>query len=1199
MDTSALKEFAAETRRELTQGVSARLDTVLLPGSAARLDFPVLVGKLERAIEETSREAVVDRVTYLWFNRFVALRFMDACGYTPVGVVSPAEGVDPMQAPPQIVSDAFAGVIDTDIVGAKVAQQVNDVVSGVRRSQDQYSEVFALLLDAYAQHFKSWVPAMFPDADDISNLLLPANLLSVDSVVRKVAQSMTPEMCQDVEVIGWLYQFYIAERKDEVFEGFKKGVKAGAEQIPAATQLFTPDWIVRYLVQNTVGRTWLLNRPGSALRQQMEYFVEPVGGLESVEDFVRITSPEELTVLDPAVGSGHMLTYAFDLLYEMYLEDGYAEADIPGLILGKNLVGLELDERAGALAAFALTMKARGRYRRFFRRAVQPSICVLKPVTFSGEELRELARGFDFTRDYAGDGSAQPVVIDEARFGQFWNTFEHADVFGSLIRPDAEVLELMEDHWSQHVLARELPEGALDVQVDQSLKSRTETALRQARLLSQKYTTVVANPPYMGKKNMGEQLKSFIVDNFPGGKDDLFSAFIYRNLAFSISKAACGFMTPFVWMFISSYERVRREILKSNNILSLVQLEYSGFAEATVPICTFVLQKDLSGYEGVYINLKKYVGPKNQPVHTRRIISDIRENGVSNTADSFSKIPESFKEVPGSPIIFELTDEMLKAFTRGEKLKNLAEPRVGLQTGNNSDFVRLWYEVSADNFGAGYASRDDAQNSGLKWFPYNKGGKFRKWYGNQDQVVNWENDGAEIRIFGANDGKKTRSRVQNSNYYFQPSISWSKVGSGESSFRYFPAGFLFDVAGTSIFIDSSKEKALLSVLNSSTIRHLLSSISPTMNLEVGTLAQTPFVNSVETQEITEELTEIHKADWDSSENSWDFTHNAICQLAASSGNGVLAELVEANFAESLITVETVQELEKENNFKVANAYGITHGIEHDVPADRVTLLKNPYARYGTNLSVDELRNKYDHDTIKDLISYFVGVLFGRYSLDAPGLILANQGETLADYLTKIGTDAPTFIPDEDNVIPVLADDRFEDDIVAKFKAFLKKAFGEENLEANLAFVESALGKNIRKYFTDEFFKDHLKRYSKRPIYWMFSSTGNGKGSFKALVYMHRYTPATVSTVLNDYLRPYMDKLTANREHLQYTITHGEGAEVTKAQKEDDKLGRVLKELTDYQDNVLYPLALQNKHIDLDDGVAHNYPLLGKALISFK
>lgn len=1188
MDTSALKEFAAETRRELTQGVSARLDTVLLPGSAARLDFPVLVGKLERAIEETSREAVVDRVTYLWFNRFVALRFMDACGYTPVGVVSPAEGVDPMQAPPQIVSDAFAGVIDTDIVGAKVAQQVNDVVSGVRRSQDQYSEVFALLLDAYAQHFKSWVPAMFPDADDISNLLLPANLLSADSVVRKVAQSMTPEMCQDVEVIGWLYQFYIAERKDEVFEGFKKGVKAGAEQIPAATQLFTPDWIVRYLVQNTVGRTWLLNRPGSALRQQMEYFVEPVGGLESVEDFVRITSPEELTVLDPAVGSGHMLTYAFDLLYEMYLEDGYAEADIPGLILGKNLVGLELDERAGALAAFALTMKARGRYRRFFRRAVQPSICVLKPVTFSGEELRELARGFDFTRDYAGDGSAQPVVIDEARFGQFWNTFEHADVFGSLIRPDAEVLELMEDHWSQHVLARELPEGALDVQVDQSLKSRTETALRQARLLSQKYTTVVANPPYMGKKNMGEQLKSFIVDNFPGGKDDLFSAFIYRNLAFSISKAACGFMTPFVWMFISSYERVRREILKSNNILSLVQLEYSGFAEATVPICTFVLQKDLSGYEGVYINLKKYVGPKNQPVHTRRIISDIRENGVSNVADSFSKIPESFKGVPGNPIIFELTDEMLGAFSRGEKLGSVASLRKGLSTGNNDLFLRLWHEVDENFVEFNLNPESDTSN---KWYPLNKGGSYRKWYGNQEYLIQWENNGEQVINY-------SKSTVRNKSFYFSPSVTWTKVTSGSGSFRQLPKGFVVEDSAQSLYSDLDPSD-VLGILNSSLIVHMLASISPTLNLTVGDVGKTPFIKNLGLESSVNQLIEIHKFDWDSSENSWDFTQNVIRQLAVSSGTGILADLVGTDFNQSLATVETVQTLEKENNLKVADAYGITHGIEHDVPADRVTLLKNPYARYGTNHNADELRKKYDQDTVKDLISYFVGVLFGRYSLDAPGLILANQGETLADYLAKVGTETPTFIPDEDNVIPVLADDRFEDDVVAKFKAFLKKVFGEENLEANLAFIEDSLGKNIRKYFTDDFFKDHLKRYSKRPIYWMFSSTGNGKGSFKALVYMHRYTPATVSTVLNDYLRPYMDKLTANREHLQYTITHGEGTEVIKAQKEDDKLGRVLKELTDYQDDVLYPLALQNQHIDLDDGVAHNYPLLGKALISFK
>ncbi|MEX3630967.1 BREX-1 system adenine-specific DNA-methyltransferase PglX [Rothia sp. LK2492] len=1175
MNTSALKEFAAETRRELTQGVSARLDTVLLPGSAARLDFPVLVGKLERAIEETSREAVVDRVTYLWFNRLVALRFMDACGYTPVGVVSPAEGVDPMQAPPQLVSDAFAGIIDTDIVGAKVAQQISDVVSGVRRSQDQYSDVFALLLDAYAQHFKSWVPAMFPDADDISSLLLPANLLSADSVVRKVAQSMTPEMCQDVEVIGWLYQFYIAERKDEVFEGFKKGVKAGAEQIPAATQLFTPDWIVRYLVQNTVGRTWLLNRPGSALRQQMEYFVEPVGGLESVEDFVQINSPEELTVLDPAVGSGHMLTYAFDLLYEMYLEDGYAEADIPGLILGKNLVGLELDERAGALAAFALTMKARGRYRRFFRRAVQPSICVLKPVAFSGEELRELARGFDFTRDYAESDSAQPIVVDEARFDQFWNAFEHANVFGSLIRPDAEVLNLMEEYWAQHDLAQETTEDTLDVQTEQGLTPKVEAVLRQARLLSQKYATVVANPPYMGRKNMSPLMASWLKKNYPNTEADLMTAFMERAESLGEKTAYWGMIDLPSWMFLGSFKNYREHLLKGLQIVTLAHLGRGIFGSDFGSVA-FVIQnaEPLKDTTGVYRKLyDKHVEV--------RSVETIRQHFFSEAETQFEVKQADLLKVPDQVIVYWLGKEIIDSFS-SSPLGQYGDSKAGISTGNNVESLRLWAEISVNKIKSN------------KWFLHNKGGEYRRWFGNIQYVLDYSP--SHISVMESRAGFRHDGR----DYYFKKHIGWSKVTSKGNTFRYYPEGMTFDSGGLGFFPKESTDiYASLAYLNSNIFELINSSINPTLNTSPGNLGKLPYKEISSISMLSRNLVSIHKLDWDSSENSWDFTHNAICQLAASSGPGVLAELVEADFAQSLATVETVQELEKENNLKVADAYGITHGIEHDVPADRVTLLKNPYARYGTNHSADELRKKYDQDTVKDLISYFVGVLFGRYSLDAPGLILANQGETLADYLTKVGTEAPTFIPDEDNVIPVLADDRFEDDIVAKFKAFLKKAFGEENLEANLAFIESALGKNIRRYFTDEFFKDHLKRYSKRPIYWMFSSTGNGKGSFKALVYLHRYTPATVSAVLNDYLRPYMDKLTANREHLQYTITHGEGAEVTKAQKEDDKLGRVLKELTDYQDDVLYPLALQNKHIDLDDGVAHNYPLLGKALISFK
>lgn len=1186
LDTSVLKEFAAETRRELTQGVSARLDTVLLPGSAARLDFPVLVGKLERAIEQTSREAVVDRVTYLWFNRFVALRFMDACGYTPVGIVSPAEGVDPMQAPPQVVSDAFAGIIDTDIVGAEVAQQVSDVVSGVRRSQDQYSDVFALLLDVYAQHFQSWVPAMFPDADDISNLLLPANLLSADSVVRKVTQSMTPEMCQDVEVIGWLYQFYIAERKDEVFEGFKKGVKAGAEQIPAATQLFTPDWIVRYLVQNTVGRTWLLNRPGSALRQQMEYFVEPVGGLESVEGFVRIASPEELTVLDPAVGSGHMLTYAFDLLYEMYLEDGYAEADIPGLILGKNLVGLELDERAGALAAFALTMKARGRYRRFFRRAVQPSICVLEPVAFSGEELRELATGFDFTRDYGGADSAQPIVVDEARFDQFWNAFEHANVFGSLIRPDAEVLELMEDHWSQHALAGELPEGALDVQFNQSLKSRMETALRQARLLSQKYATVVANPPYMGRKNMSPLMTSWLKKNYPNTEADLMTAFMERAELIGKKSAYWGMIDLPSWMFLGSFKNYREHLLKDLQITTLAHLGRGIFGSDFGSVA-FVIQnaEPFDGTAGIYRKLyDKHVEV--------RSVETIRQRFFSEVETQFEVKQTDLLKVPDQAIAYWLPSKILKIFNDQPSVSSVADVKQGIITGDNDRFIRYWYEVGISKVNRNSTNREIAKLSKAKWFPHSKGGDFNKWTGNNNLVVNWENDGYEIINLKNPLTGKQKSRPQNLNYIFREGISWGTLSSSAPSFRYSKIGTIANAKGSMLFPKNSNETfGLLGLLNSSTANYILSSIAPTVDFTEGSVSKIPvfpeIISNHKIAELVSSCLAISEEDLMQLETSPSFSKNSLIQL----NNKRIKESIDMLRTHRVASINKLKNNEEEINNIISKFYfDDSQAIQNSVDNKLLTLTYNSEYHYGEGS---------DKRVVADLISYFVGVLFGRYSLDAPGPILANQGETLADYLTKVGTEAPTFIPDEDNVIPVLADDRFEDDIVAKFKTFLKKVFGEENLEANLAFIESALGKNIRRYFTDEFFKDHLKRYSKRPIYWMFSSTGNGKGSFKALVYMHRYTPATVSTVLNDYLRPYMDKLTANREHLQYTITHGEGAEVTKAQKEDDKLGRVLKELTDYQDNVLYPLALQNKHIDLDDGVAHNYPLLGKALISFK
>lgn len=1177
MDTSVLKNFAAETRRELAQGVAARLDAVLMRGSNERLDFPVLVGKLEQAIAESSREAVIERVTYLWFNRLVAMRFMDARGYSPVGVVSPEEGVNPMQAPPQVVSDAFAGMINESIVKSfGVAGKIRDIVNGVARSQDPYSDVFALLVDEYAQYFQTWVPAMFPEADDVSNLLLPANLLAAHSVVRKIAQTMTVEMCQDVEVIGWLYQFYIAERKDEVFDGFKKGKKAGAAEIPAATQLFTPNWIVRYLVQNTVGRTWLLNNPDSALREQMEYFVEPVGGLESVQDFVRISSPEELTVLDPAVGSGHMLTYAFDLLYEMYCEAGYAEADIPGLILAKNLVGVELDERAGALAAFALTMKARERFRRFLRptHVVAPQICVLQKVSFTGEELRSLGEGFDFAADHAVDGGL--IQVDADVFAGFWNQFESADVFGSLIRPDAAVLQVVREHVEAFVGEMDADSGLLLDEMAE-LREKVRLVLRQAELLTGPYVALVANPPYMGTSNMGDKLSDFAKSDYPETKSDLCTMFVERGLELVRAQGTVGMVTMQSWMFLKSFVGFRQGLLENSPVSSMFHIGTRGFDSIggeVVGTTAFVLtaEGDSSGVAH-FVRLADVRGEAAKAQLAREILAGEAGTMYRQTSSDFLKVPDQ-------ALVYWLTHEVLDALS-SSPLSKYGDSKAGISTGGNGQSLRLWSEVSSD-----------LVDSGKKWYLHNKGGEFRKWYGNIQYILNYSPDHIKemtLRPGFRHDGK---------DYFFKKHIGWSKVTTKGNTFRYYPEGMTFDSGGLGFFPSSSMDLfSALAYLNSNTFSVINSSINSTMNTSPGNLGKLPYKDISSLSPIAQQLVELHKADWDSSENSWDFTVNALCQLATSTGTGTLAALIAQDFEQALATVATVQDLEHKVNLKVAEAYSITHGVDHTTPADRVTLLKNPYARYGTGLERDELLAKYSQDSVKDLISYFVGVLFGRYSLDTPGLILANQGEPLGDYLAKVGTDAPTFIPDEDNVIPVLADDRFDDDIVAKFRAFLKKAFGEENLEANLTYIEATLGKSVRKYFTDDFYKDHLKRYSKRPIYWMFSSTGNSKGSFKALVYMHRYTPATVSTVLNDYLRPYMDKLTANREHLQYTIAHGQGREATLAQKEDDVLAKTLKELTDYQDSVLYPLAVENIHIDLDNGVAHNYPLFGGALHS--
>lgn len=1175
MNTSKLQAFATDARRQLMNAVRARLDAALVPNSDAQVDDPRAFAFLQREIEQAGggvegRKHVVERYAYRWFNRIIAFRYMDVHGFTGTPVVSPA-GLTSTNGLPEVLAAAKRGEYDSRVfslrVNDKAKERIEGLLSGSILADDPQGLAYGLLLQSECRFWNRNLPFMFEnvgkEAGRVDELLMPADLLAEGSVLRNAVEVMTPEDCGvddpsgNVEIIGWLYQYYISERKNEVMDGFKKNHKAGANEIPAATQLFTPDWIVRYLVQNTVGRLWMQSHPDSQLYKNWDYYIWPSeNDAAGDEDILKIQTPEDLTVCDPACGSGHMLTYAFDLLYEIYEEEGYAPSDIPSLILKYNLYGMEIDERAASLAAFALTMKARSRSRRFFKKQVEPNIQRIVPIAFKEDEVAEL-------------NDLYQVNLDST----VWNTYAKADVYGSLIQPPQELVEL----------AASSPESedGIDTLFDPLLREHAEDVFTQTRYLARKYVAVVANPPYMGAKNMSGELKQFVQDHYEDGKADLFAAFILCNRQFIQHGAMLGMITMQSWMFLSSFEDLRRKLLDSSSIETMAHLGAGAFDSIggeVVSTTAFTLKNGFSSGNGTYIRLVNVSGDDNQ--------SNACINAIKGDVDyRFEVSQHEFAQIPGSPIVYWLSEPMLEAFTKGDKLEKVAKPRQGLATADNNRFIREWWEVSQSK---SKLTSDNAKDRKTpvcdKWFPYNKGGEYRKWYGNQDYVINWENNGQELYDF------KPKSVIRNPQFYFQSSVSWSNVSSGTPSFRYYPEGFIFSHVGDCLFPkDELDRDKLIAICNASVTGQLLAAMAPTLHFEVGQVAKLPIANLLPgnwTLKI-DNLIQNAKDDWNTQEISWNFSKPILFDEEQTDfSSGVIEELVKNVRSYWAMIASEQQQLEIDNNIAVADAYGVRDDVPCDVPLERVSLKRNVAFAYPKD--TPEVRNeKFAQDVVKELISYAVGCMFGRYSLDKPGLILASQGETLDDYHAQIPN--PSFEPDADNVIPVTETDCFEDDIVTRFRRFLTVAFGKENLAANIAYIEQVLGKSIRKYFVNDFYNDHVRMYSNRPIYWQYSSQTNNKGSFKALVYLHRYTPKTTNVVLN-YLRDYTGKIADIADGL-------ERSDRTADQKQAAKLHKAVLECKDYEDQTLYPLATRNLEIDLDDGVLVNYLRMGKALRS--
>lgn len=855
MDTKALEKFCPWARTELINAVHNRciacgLDEAgranaprgsrIVNGTVLNDDQLTQRDNLFDLIDDLGYDAFCEREAYTWFNRFAGIRYMELHGYLPsrVRMLSSDDGsFDP---------ECLRAVGELDLPDLDRDQALDLAAEG------NDPELFRLILIAQCNELADALPAVFDHVDDVDALMLPDGLL--DKTERNVLYHLVTDIPEDawsdVEVLGWMYQFYNAELKEDYFKSKRK---ATPQDIAPATQLFTPDWIVRYMVDNSLGRLWMLNFPDSHLRERatapnpaerlMEYYIEPD---EEHEDFIRITGPEDITFCDPACGSGHILVYAFQMLFAMYEERGYRAREIPELILTKNLSGMEVDPRAAQIAELALALCARKHDRRFFGRGITADIRVLESIEIDIDEL------------------PQDSSLVAGRHAELLDSLNHLGEIGSLLTVNEHEMACLQADTQMLAQAAQDSDNLLLAPAADKL----DRALDVCKALSRRFDVVVANPPYMGSSSFNLFMSKWVKKHYPEVKSDLFSAFIVRIMSFALCHGEIGMMTPYVWMFISSYEKLRNVLIDKKTITSLIQLEYSGFAGATVPICTFTFHNShITNYRGGYIRLSDFAGAANQGPKSLEAIQN-PDCGWFYRADA-----ATFHDIPGSPIAYWASDAVHEAFLRGKPLANIGRPRQGLATGNNGRFVRCWWEPNENRSNYRCKSIEESVAGNWKWFPYNKGGDYRKWYGNNDNVINWQNDGAEIRSFAG-------SVIRNPLYYFLPSITWSKISSGAIAFRYKPAGHIFDVAGTSIFARENNLLYLQGLVNSSVIGYIASILSPTLNFEVGQIATYPVIEGpketmIAIESTVKQLRTLSRLDWDSQEPSWDFKRNSL------------------------------------------------------------------------------------------------------------------------------------------------------------------------------------------------------------------------------------------------------------------------------------------------------------------------------------
>ena len=1123
---------------------------------------------------KTAYNFIMEEVAYTWFNRLIAIRFMEVNDYLPgrTRVLSAEGNKDKVE--PDIAAAPFdAGLQFSDAEAEQIAQLKNE---------NKLDELFRLLFIKQCNALNKILPFLFEKTSDYTELLLNLSVTDNDGVVRRLINDIPEEDFDieqggQVEIIGWLYQYYNTEPKNETFALLKKNVKITKERIPSATQLFTPHWIVRYMVENSLGRLWLEGHPDNALKQNWQYYLDEAEQEADVQkqldeikkEYVKL-NPQDIKFIDPCMGSGHILVYAFDVLMQIYENAGFTARDAAQSILEHNLYGLDIDERAFQLAYFALMMKARQYNRRIFTSGITPHVYAIKE-----------SNGFNRAHlQYFGDGLSDlelEVAINEAN--GLLDDLKDASEYGSIINVNNYNWQLLRRFASNIKLQGQI--GLYDMDGFDAAQGKLLNLIAIGEVLAQKYNVVVTNPPYMGLSNGNAKLSTFAKKHYPDSKADLFAVFIERCYNFTKTNGYQAMITQQAWMFLSSFENLRQK-LQYLTIINMVHLGSRAFEEIggeVVQTTSFVLKnKYINNYKGAYCRL---IEPTTQQGKEDMFIAGINRYEAPQT---------NFSKIPGSPIAYWVSRDFLKNFQSMDNVGKYINPRIGLITGNNDRFLRLWTEVKFFRIGFNINDVQTSIDSNKKWFPYQKGGDNRYWYGNIEYIINWENDGYEVKFNNDYNGR-VRSHNYNGEYSFITCLTWNSVTSGNFSCRFVPKGFLFDAAGPICkVLDKKNIYLFLGFLNTKISQIYLSIINPTINFHPGYIEAIPFSlkfiekNRCLIEKLTNNNINLSKSDWDSFETSWDFKRHPL--LPAVPKSALLSDCYQnwQTVCEQRFT--QLKANEEELNRIFIEIYGLQDELtpavaDKDVTVARIYNSKEdiPESMKGNNYVLTR------QEVVKSLISYAVGCMFGRYSLDVEGIAYAG-GEWDADKYQ-------TFTPDEDNCILITDEAYAKDDIAELFGAWLKKVFGTEQYEENLKFVADALGNKgnssrevIRNYFLNDFIKDHIKTYKKRPIYWLFDS-GKQNG-FKALIYLHRYNADTIGNLRVDYLHKMQRIYESEMERLLYTIENGTNArEVAAATKRKEKLQKQLKECRDYDEKISH-LALARIELDLDDGVKVNY-----------